>query len=190
MSETIYFNGKKYEGVAEMPLSVRQTYEKFNRFLVDENKDGVPDVIQSGGLSGLKEAFNLIKDVGQISASGGFDSGEISIIRITDTGIYVNGKGYYGVDEMPSHVRKTYLEAVNSAQDGRADIYDEAWRKVDRDDFFTPHDDEILNRQNYQPEVQYNAPIESVNSNNRFIFLAAAAIFFFGVLAIVWFLFI
>lgn len=189
MAETIYFNGKKYDSVADMPSSVRQMYEKFNRFLVDENKDGIPDLMQSSSLSGLKDTFNMIKDVAQYSSTEGFEQNQLSIIRVTDTGIYVNGKGYNSVDEMPSHVRQSYQQVVSSAQDGRSEIYDEAWREVNRDEFFKPHDDEILNPQITRQRSHRNAPIETVDSNSRFILLIAVAMLLLGMLVMAWFIF-
>ena len=68
MTETIYFNGKKYNDISEMPANVRKMVEKLINFSVDENTDGVPDILQSGGLSGIKETFNLMKEIGQFSA--------------------------------------------------------------------------------------------------------------------------
>lgn len=189
MSETIYFNGKKYNSVTEMPSSVRQMYEKFDRFLIDKNQDGVPDLMQSGGLSGLKEGFNLIKDAAQMSQMGGFEPGQLEIIRVTDTGIYVNGKRYNSVDEMSNSVRRTYEKTVNSAKDGYSEIYDEDWREVERDEFFQPHDDEILNRRITQRSTNISSPIETVNSNNRFILLISLAILVLGILAMAWFIF-
>ena len=187
MAETIYFNGKKYDSIAEMPSSVRQMYEKINRFFADANQDGVPDVMQTEGIEGLKDKVNIIKDIAQLSSAEGFNQEQLSIVRVTDTAIFVNGKGYNSVDDMPNHIWESYEEAVNFAQDGGADIYDEAWREVDRDEFFKPHDDEILNPQITRQSSHSSDPIETVDSTSRFILLAAIAILFLGVIA--WFLF-
>jgi hypothetical protein len=188
MSETIYFNGKRYNSVAEMPSSVRRNYEKFNRIFTDANQDGIPDLVQSGGLSGFKETFNVIKDVAQLSTTEGFTQEQLSIVRVSDTSIFVNGKEYNSVEEMPDYVREEFERTVNIAQDGRSDIYDEAWREVDRDEYFKPHDDEILNQRIGNQASRYNAPIETVDSNNRFILIAAIAIMIIGCMAAVWFL--
>lgn len=189
MAETIYFNGKKYNSVSEMPSNIRQAFEKFNQFLVDANQDGVPDVMQTEGIEGLKDKFSAIKDIAQMSSVEGFEKGQFSIVRETDLGIYVNGKGYNSVDEMPNHVRQAYQQALSSAQDGRSDIFDESWREVERDEFFKPHDDETLNPQFTRQSSQLNTPIETVDSNSRFILLAAIAILFLGILAMGWFIF-
>ena len=109
MTETIYFNGRKYHNISEMPSSDRRLVEKLIYFSMDENKDGVPDIIQSGGLSGIKETLNIIKDIGQLSSDQEFDSSQFSLIRVSDTGIYINGKTYSSVAEMPDPIRNVDL---------------------------------------------------------------------------------
>lgn len=190
MSETIYFNGKKYNSVAEMPSNVRRLYEKINRIIGDDNQDGVPDIVQSGGLTGIKETINVIRDLAQISSTEGFQADQASIIRVTDMGIYVNGKRYHSPAEMPKHTRQEYQRIVNSTQDRAEDIFDESWREVDRSDYFKPHDDEILNQQ-FSKQVSNTAPpIEMLDSTNRFILIVAVAILIFGCMAAAWFLLI
>jgi len=186
MAETIYFNGEKYNSVAEMPSSVRQQYEKFNRFFADANQDGVPDIVQSGGISGFKEAFNMIKEIGQMSAGGSLTQEQLTIVRETDTNIFVNGKSYSSVDEMPSHIRQAYEQITSTAREENGTIYDEAWRNVQRDEFFKPHDDETLNRQMKPQPQSMNEPVEPVESTSRFLFLVIAAILVFGIVAMVW----
>ena len=190
MSETIYFNGKKYNSASEMPSSVRQMYERLNRFFVDEDRDGVPDIIQSGGLAGIKETINMIKDIGQSSSTSGLQTGQMSIVRVTDTNIFVNGKAYASVAEMPNNIRREYERVIRSASDGTEDIFDESWRQVERSDYFKPHDDEIMNRQISQQYSNTEAPIKMVDSTGRFILIAAAAILIMGCFAAAWFYFL
>ena len=189
MSEIIYFNGKRYNSVSEMPSSVRQNYEKFSRLFLDADRDGIPDIMQSGGISSLKETLSAIKDIAQLSGTEGISQEQFSIVQVTDSDIYVNGKRFDSVEEMPSHVRYEYERIVNSAQDGRVDIYDEPWREVEREEYFTPHDDEILNRPNQSRRSIYNTPIETVDSTSRFLIIAVIAILLFGCIAAAWFLF-
>jgi len=188
MSETIYFNGKKYGSVAEMPSRVRQMYEKLNRFAIDENQDGVPDIVQSGGLEGLKETVNMIKDVVKISNTEGFESGQLSLVRVTDSSIYINGKEFSSTAEMPDHIRQEYENIINNSQDGREDIFDESWRQIDREKYFNPHDDEILNQQSSKRVSTVDASIQTIDSTGRFIMIVAIAILIFGCLIAVWFL--
>ena len=115
--------------------------------------------------------------------------GQISIVRETQNGIFVNGKSFGSVHEMPSDIRKTYEEIVGSAQGAGSQIYDEDWREVNRDEFFKPHDDEYLNPQISRRSSPANPPIETVDSNSRFILLISVVILIFGLLAIAWFMF-
>lgn len=188
MSEIIYINGKKYNRVAEMPKNIRDIYNKLNRFMEDNDKDGVPDMIQTGGLSGIKETVNIIKDLAQFSSAADFEPGKLSIVKVTDSSIFINGKTYSNIDEMPASVRQEYDLIVNHAQDGKDEIFDEAWRQIERDDFFEPHDDEIMNRNFSNQDSDIRAPIEMVDSTNRFIILVMVALVFFGCIAAAWFL--
>ena len=190
MAETIYFNGKKYQSLAEMPSNERQMYEKFNRFFADADQDGVPDVMQGSGLSGLKETFGMIKDLAQMtSTTQGMTQGQLTIIRETDAGIYINGKGFGSVAEMPADIRKVYEQVTTSAQEGGADIFDEAWRQTDRDDYFKPHDDEILNRKDSQQTAVSSNLVEAVDSNARLVLIIAAALVLIGGLVFAWMIF-
>jgi hypothetical protein len=189
MSETIYYNGKKYDSVAEMPASVRQNYEKISRLFADANQDGIPDIVQPGGLSGLKDTFNMIKELSQIGQTEGMRQEQFSLIRVTDTGIQVNGRSYNSVEEMPAQIRKEYHRIINNAQEGQVDIFDEPWREIEREDYFKPHDDEILNPRIRQTTIsQANVPIETVDTTNRFLVVAAIAILVFGCMAVAWIL--
>jgi len=188
MSETIYFNGKKYNSVAEMSPNVRKMYEKVNHFFVDANRDGVPDIIQSAGLTGIKDTVNIIKDIAQMGGSRGFEAGQISILRETDSGIYFNGKEYNSVEEMPNHIRIEYERIVNDAQDEVEDIYEESWREVDRSEYFKSHDDEIMNRRFSRQKSKAPASIEVVDSTSRFILITAVTFLILGCVAAAWFL--
>lgn len=184
MTETIYFNGKKYNDIAEMPSNVRLLYEKLIRFSADDNQDGVPDILQSGGLAGIKETINMIKDIGQIGASEDFSAGQMSLIRVSDTGIYINGKEYSSVAEMPDYTRQEYERIVKTSQVGKENIFDESWRQIEREKYFDPHDDEILNKQHSNTETS----IEMVDSTSRFIIIAVVALLIFASVAAAWFL--
>lgn len=190
MNETIYFNGKKYKSAAEMPSHIRLMYEKLNRFFLDDNQDGVPDIVQSGGLAGVKETVNMIKDIAQVSSIQGFEAGQISIVRKTDRSIFINGKEYTDSTEMPDYIRQEYERIVNTAQDGAEDIFDESWRPVDRREYFKPHDDEILNRQESRRSSSVDTPIETVDSTGRFILIAVVAVMILGCIGAAWFLFL
>jgi hypothetical protein len=185
MTETIYFNGKKHIDISETPANVRQMVGKLINFSVDENTDGVPDNLQSGGLSGIKETINLIKEIGQFSSEHALNSGQFSLIRVSDTGIYINGKTYSSVAEMPDDIRDDYEKVVTQSQDGSEKIYDESWLNMDREKFFAPHDDENLNRR--YPKTENS--IETVDSAGRFFLIVAIVILIFAGFAAAWVLF-
>ena len=190
MPDTIFFNGKKYESVAEMPSNERQMYEKFNRFFTDANQDGVPDAFQASSLAGLKDAFGAIKEIAQMSATTqGLSQEQLSIIRETDQGIFINGKEYQSVAEMPPQTRQIYEKITKSAQEDSYNIYDENWREVQREEFFKPHDDEIINRQFSKQPTLSQTPIETVDSNARLVLFIAAALLIIGGLIFAWFVF-
>ena len=156
--------------------------------MVDENRDGVPDIFQSGGLSGVKETINLIKEFAQLGRTEGIETNQISLVRVTDSGIFMNGKEYSNTNDMPDHIRQEYNHIIANADDGTEDIFDESWRRVERDEYFDPHDDEIMNQQITKRFSNEDASIKMVDSTGRFIIIATLAALILGCLATVWFL--
>lgn len=164
MSERIIFNGRIYQSSSEMPPDVRQLYDRLASMLRDDNMDGVPDIIQQGGLKRIREAFGMIKDLSNMAQSHDQWSTEnLSIITETDTSISVNGKTFRSVAEMPTDVRRIYQKAVLDADPSSVEIFDEPWRERDRDSFFIPHDDEIIEPEYHMPAS--SPVIQPVNSN-------------------------
>jgi hypothetical protein len=189
MTETIYFNGKKYNQISDMPKEVRQMYEQINRILSDENKDGIPDSLQTGGLSGIKNTISMIKDLSKISQTGDLQPGKFSIIRVTDSGIFMNGKEYANMAEMPRNIQQEFQNIIRSSPDGKEDIFEESWREIERDRYFSPHDDEILNQQFTSRIPIEQDPIQNVDSTGRFVSVVILAILILGGLLTIWLLF-
>ena len=52
----IYFNGKTYNDIAEMPAMERQAYEQLMSIFKDEDQDGVPDIFQGDIIGNIIEA--------------------------------------------------------------------------------------------------------------------------------------
>ncbi len=169
MVEKIIFNGKVYRSVREMPADVRTAYERINRFLIDNDQDGVPDILQDKGLQGLKEVFGLIKEVSKSSQQNSAGTHQMGIIKLTDSYIEVNGKRYRSVEEMPRNVQYAYETIMADLDPSEAGIFDEAWRAIPREEYFEPHDDEYLNPQ--QSSFDYENPIEEVSANNTLLIL-------------------
>jgi hypothetical protein len=169
MAEKIIFNGKVYRSPREMPSDIRAAYERINRFLIDNDRDGIPDILQDKGFQGLKEVYGLIKEVSKSSQESPSSSHRMGIIKMTDAYIEVNGKRYPSVEEMPPKVQFAYETIMADIDPQDADIYDEPWRKIPRDDFFKPHDDEDLLM---QPNLNtYENPIQEVTTNNTLLLL-------------------
>jgi hypothetical protein len=154
MAERIIFNGKVYRSVSEMSPDVRQLYERIERLIQDADRDGVPDIMQRGGLEGIKEAFGFLKDMSKMRQVGQWTADQLVIIKETDTSITINGKTFRNINEMPSDVRAVYQKAVSQADPASIGIYDEPWRERKRESYFTPHDDEIS-------KSRYNMPTSS-----------------------------
>ncbi len=82
----IEVNGKTYASVDDMPPDVRQTYEKMMKLLADQDRDGVPDLVQKAGQS-------------QVS------------VEVSRT-FTVDGQTYHSLEEMPPEVRQKYEEIM------------------------------------------------------------------------------
>lgn len=145
MAEKIIFNGKSYGSIAEMPPDARALYEKMSKVFADADQDGVPDVFQQGGFEGLRSSFGTLKELYQMAQAGEIENqNQLAIIQIGESSIMVNGKTYRSPEEMPRQVRLVYEQAVQTAEPGEYQIYDEPWRKRERDSYFRPHDDEKI----------------------------------------------
>jgi len=109
----------------------------------------------------------------------------MAVIRISESKIHVNGREYHHVDEMPPDIRRIYGQVIENVDPTEFDIYDEPWRETKRDEYFKPHDDELMPS---QPQSLTATPsvIEEVSSNRNLVILliVASVILCFGV--IVW----
>lgn len=62
----ITFNGREYEGVDAMPALVRAQYMKAMQVVGDKNRNGIPDVVEQGGLPANSRIFFNGKEYGSI----------------------------------------------------------------------------------------------------------------------------
>jgi len=81
----IYFNGKTYNDIAEMPATERQAYEQMMDMFLDKNSNGIADFLEG----------DMVKNVMSVYSSQ------------TD----INGKAYNSLDDLPPELR----ESVDSA---------------------------------------------------------------------------
>jgi len=188
MSEKIIFNGRVYQSVSEMPPDERQFYERLEKLVTDADRDGVPDILQQGSIAGVKQVFGFMKDISQMSKSGKtLDQHQLAIIKVTDTSITVNGKTFRNADEMPAEVRRMYQQAVSEAEQadpGGVEIFDEPWRERERDSYFKPHDDELIQSQYTRPSS--GNVMEPVISNLGLVIAAVLAILFIAIGTYIW----
>ena len=199
MSETIYFNGQKYDGIGAMPPDIRRNYERVTQLLADTNGNGKPDILEIHSFGDLKRIIEVAEEIGKTQTSVGEISGadpariksQTAIIRETNRGIYVNGKFYETPEDMPQDVFEIYDAAVTRAADAPPPAAsrppgDEASRQA----FFEPHDDEIFSRE-ISPSIPQDDPVsENVDTTARFLIVLIAAFMLLGIIIpIAWVLF-
>lgn len=51
----IHFNGKTYNDIAEMPATEREMYDQLMSVMVDENGNGIPDLLEGDVVSNIIE---------------------------------------------------------------------------------------------------------------------------------------
>ena len=116
MTEKIIFDGKVFKNTSEIPQDIRDRYVRITQIFQDDDLDGIPDVIQSKGLKGIKDVFDFAKEISQTSKRNGeFNPDLISTIQITDSTITINGKKFNHIDDMPSEIRDVFERLVYEA---------------------------------------------------------------------------
>lgn len=116
----VIFNGKEYRSVEEMPPSVRTQYEKLLASLPDDDKDGVPDLLQGDHAAATFTSVSGVDYTG--SGNRAAPAGAPDIL------IEVNGVQYRSPADMPADVRETYekmMALLDRDGDGRPDFLDE-----------------------------------------------------------------
>ena len=177
-TEVIYFNGKRYNSIREMPPKVRKQYEQLERLLADADADGTPDIFQPRSFSDLKTAVHLAIEVGKMQQSAnakGADATRMALIRETEQGIYVNGKFYETPEDMPQDVYEIYDAAINSAAEPRISPGDDVW-----------FDEENFNPRGHPAIPESDMPNQSVDTTSRFFTVLILALLFLGAVILAW----
>ena len=105
----IVIDGKTYKSVEEMPEAVRRSYESAMSQLADNDRNGIPDVLENlvnltdQDKDGLPDAFK----------------GLASSIITSSTKIIVNGTEYNSLDELPPDARAKYEQAMGTLDSNR-----------------------------------------------------------------------
>ncbi len=113
----IVIDGKTYKSVEEIPEDVRRNYESAMSQLADNDKNGIPDVLEN-----LVTLTNQDKD----GSPDGFN-GLTSNIITSSTKIIANGNEYNSLDELPPDVRAKYEQAIGALdanQNGVPDFFE------------------------------------------------------------------
>jgi hypothetical protein len=133
MSEThevIYFYGRRYNSVREMPPKIRQNYEQLERLFADANADGVPDIFQPHSFRDLKTAVSLAVELAKKRPGAdvnGLGAARLAVVRENDQGIYVNGRFYETPEDMPQEVFEIYDTVVSGSTEAPAETVADIW---------------------------------------------------------------
>lgn len=94
-----------------MPPDVRAQYEKMRAIFVDEDKNGIPDLLETRSLGSTGGA--LYKALKWFASSGTATTNTIVTERI-----FVNGKEYSSLDDVPAEFR----DKIREARGGRGEM--------------------------------------------------------------------
>jgi hypothetical protein len=98
----IIVNGVAYSSMDEMPLEIRQAYEQAMGIFADNNKNGMPDILEGG--------------------SGELNSNiKITPIAVNSANIIVDGKIYSNATELPPEARQKYEQAMAKLRQSMGD---------------------------------------------------------------------
>lgn len=86
---TIVFNGTTYQDVNEMPETERRAFEEMTRMLVDENGNGIPDLLEG----------DMVQKVLAMHSS--------------KMQVNLNGRTYHSLEELPPDLRQSVDGAFN-----------------------------------------------------------------------------
>jgi hypothetical protein len=109
----IVIDGKTYKSVEEMPADVRRSYESAMSQFADNDKSGLPDVL---------EDLTSLKDQNKNGMPDAFE-GMVSNM-ISSTKIIAEGNEYNSLDELPPDVRAKYEQAMGALDSNRNGVPD------------------------------------------------------------------
>ena len=99
MKSKIFFNGREYASVDEMPADVRQAYERAMSVFADGDRNGTPDILEDGA--------------------------NVNVHMVSHAKIIFNGQEFGSVDEMPPEARRAYEQVMgkfDANRDGVPDV--------------------------------------------------------------------
>ncbi len=110
----IVIDGKTYKSVEEMPEDVRRNYESAMSQLADNDRNGIPDVLDN------------LTDLADQNKNGMPDAleGMVSNIISSSTKIIANETEYNSLDELPPDIRAKYEQAMGTLDANRNGVPD------------------------------------------------------------------
>jgi len=93
MSTRITVNGREYASIDEMPPDVREQYRRAMNLLADRDGNGVPDILERGGVNVTS------------------DGRAVNVSSVVSSRIVVNGQEYTRWDDVPADVRAAMQRA-------------------------------------------------------------------------------
>jgi hypothetical protein len=159
----IFFNGKSYNSVDEMPANEKQTYEQMMGMFVDKNGNGIPDFLEG----------DLVKNISNIYSAS--------------QSIRFDGNTYTNYDQLPPEVQAKVKSAF-SQMAGMGFIqpnnYEEHTNK------YTVHNDDYIKQTPFVSR-EYNPVIQEEGSSNFKTWLIAGIVIMacLGIMAVAVFAF-
>ena len=110
----IVIDGKTYKSVEEMPEDVRRNYESAMSQLADNDRNGIPDVLDN------------LTDLADQNKNGMPDAleGTVSNVISSSTKVIANGTEYNSLDELPPDIRAKYEQAMGTLDANRNGVPD------------------------------------------------------------------
>jgi hypothetical protein len=160
----IYFNGKIYNSVEEMPANERQAYEQMMGMFIDKNGNGIPDFLEG----------DIVKN--------------ISNIYTTASSIDFNGNSYNNFNDLPPDVQQKVSTAFNQMA-GMGIVPQETAEEHNRRHHI--HNEPYLESKPFVSR-EYNPVIQEDKSGNIIWLIVGIAIFIacLAVAGVIFFLFL
>ena len=179
----IIIDGKTYKSVDEMPADVRKNYESAMSQLGDNDRNGVPDMLEK------------LTNPADQNKNGMPDSveGMLANVISSTTKIIANGTEYNNLDELPPDVRAKYEQATGSLNANRNGVPDFLEGMVnDTNQTSNMEQSHIMSTSRVPTSISSSPTIEPESTSGWT--LALLAIAFFGVCAFgavgVWYYFL
>ena len=114
-AKVIVIDGQTYNNVDEMPPDIRQKYEQAMRSLGDANNNSIPDAF---------ETMNIFADQDKDGVPDVLENLAASHATVNTMKIIVDGKEFDGLEHLPPEARAKYEQAMGKLDANRNGIPD------------------------------------------------------------------